>query len=243
VEIQKAIYEFIVATVPAVILYFLGWSYLYFYLSSFGINISEFKLDLQTIFIYAYSPIQTLTTHLVARFLTHWIVYVAIVVAAVILFFAMRRYLSDAKKKKINELKSRLQTALASYVPTSPLVRALVFLFAIAFLMPLLLIPLARQAASETANNVWTHQTQQMVAIVREDDFVDDNDERYSLLTNYRQCQSRLELGLIFSDDEGYYMLCRSHDDPNTGLVFEVRREKGLMSVRYVNKGDANALP
>lgn len=40
--IPKAIYEFLVATLPAVVLYFVGWAYLYFFLGAFGINIAEF---------------------------------------------------------------------------------------------------------------------------------------------------------------------------------------------------------
>ena len=45
-DLTKAIYEFLVATLPAVFLYFLGWAYLYFFLGAFGINISVFHRTL-----------------------------------------------------------------------------------------------------------------------------------------------------------------------------------------------------
>jgi len=40
-------------SMPAVFLFFVGWSYLYFYFASFGINISEINLDTSTVLIYS----------------------------------------------------------------------------------------------------------------------------------------------------------------------------------------------
>ena len=51
---------------------------------------------------------------------------------------------------------------------------------------------------------------------------------------NYRRCSGRRALDLLFSDKESYYMLCISSVDKTDGIVFEVRRETGLVSVRLV---------
>ena len=56
----KGLFELVIATIPMVMLYFVGWTYLYFYLKVFGIGISELDLDIQTILIYSYPPIQLL---------------------------------------------------------------------------------------------------------------------------------------------------------------------------------------
>jgi hypothetical protein len=37
-EFQKSIIQFLIATLPAVFLYFVGWGYLYFFFGAFGIN-------------------------------------------------------------------------------------------------------------------------------------------------------------------------------------------------------------
>ena len=59
-ELNKTLYEFLIATLPAVVLYFVGWGYLFFLLGDFGINISEINFDTSTIFIYAFSPVYIL---------------------------------------------------------------------------------------------------------------------------------------------------------------------------------------
>jgi hypothetical protein len=51
-EGSKVFFEIAIATIPAVVLYFIGWVYLNFYISAFGITVSELDLDIQTIFIY-----------------------------------------------------------------------------------------------------------------------------------------------------------------------------------------------
>lgn len=41
----------------------------------------------------------------------------------------------------------------------------------------------------------------------------------------------------VFSDESTLFLLCRSLDDPRTGSVFEVKKEKGVVSSRYVIEG------
>jgi hypothetical protein len=223
-DTKKGILEFIIATIPAVILYFVGWSYLYFYLGSFGINISELKLDLQTIFIYSYSPVRILIYVLCL----YWWLLVVVIVLATILFMVVRRLLPA----------ERIWHRVTTYVPASPIIRTLIVVIAVVIIAPLVLVPWARWAATRAASRVWAGAAQQVVAVVSEKDFVDEKDQSASSLSNYRQCQNRAELGLIFSDDQAYYLLCRSLDDPNTGLVFEIRRGGRLASVRFTDRGD-----
>lgn len=233
-DVQKGIYEFIIATMPAVVLYFIGWSYLYFYLGSFGINISELKLDLQTIFIYSYSPVRTLISVL----LSHWLSLALSLVLAGILFMVARRFFPAKLARRISHLVNERKAAWSSRLPESPIMRALIFILALVVVAPVVLVPWARWAATMAASRVWTGVAQEIVAVVSEKDYVDDKDQGASWLSSYRQCQNRVELGLIFSDDQAYYMLCRSQDDPKTGLVFEVRRKGRLASVRYLDRGD-----
>jgi hypothetical protein len=42
----KGLFELVIATIPAVVLYFFGWAYLHFYLRAFSIDVSELSLDL-----------------------------------------------------------------------------------------------------------------------------------------------------------------------------------------------------
>lgn len=223
-DVEKGIFQIVIAAIPAVIVYFVGWSYLYFYLGSFGINISELKLDLQTIFIYAYSPLRTSISFV----FLHWGLSLLILALAIILFMVGRRLL---RAKKL-----RLSTRV--HLPNSPIVRMLMLLVALVLVTPLVLAPWASWAATRAAGRIWEGSAQEVVAVVSKQDFVDEQDRGASWLKNYRECQNRRELGLIFSGDEAYYMLCRSKDDPNIGLVFEVRHDGRLASVRFVNKGD-----
>jgi hypothetical protein len=53
-DVSNAFVNFVIVTLPAILLYFLGWTYLYFYLSTFSIKISELKVDVDTVLVYGY---------------------------------------------------------------------------------------------------------------------------------------------------------------------------------------------
>jgi hypothetical protein len=57
-DLRKAFTDFLIATVPAVVLYFTGWAY--FFLSTFGVNIAEIHMDTPTVFIYSAPPLYAL---------------------------------------------------------------------------------------------------------------------------------------------------------------------------------------
>src|SRR5258707_392343 len=54
---ESELFGVMFATIPAVLAYFIGWEYLYYYLGQFGVGIAELELGLETIFIYAVPPI------------------------------------------------------------------------------------------------------------------------------------------------------------------------------------------
>lgn len=80
-NITKALYEFLIATLPAVIVYFIGWAYLFFFLSDFSINITELNFDTTTVFIYAFAPIQIFVKN-------HWLLTLVGILVAFILFLS-----------------------------------------------------------------------------------------------------------------------------------------------------------
>ena len=41
----------------------------------------------------------------------------------------------------------------------------------------------------------------------------------------------------VFSDDSTLFLLCRAKDDLQSGIVFEVTKEKCLISARNVSEG------
>jgi hypothetical protein len=223
-DLQKAIYDFVVATIPVVLVYFIGWSYLYFYFDSFGINIFELNLDLQAVFVYSYPPIRASWAEIIKHS-----VWSFIFVAVAVLFIFVCRYIYFTWWPTSNSVLKQVLN------PTS-VEKAFMFVLALVLTLYFFIVPLAKWSALDVAAHLWAGTGRQMVAVVNEKDYIDDNDERSSWLKSYRQCQSRRELALIFANENAYYMLCRSKDDPNTGLVFEVRRETGLASVRYANK-------
>jgi hypothetical protein len=70
-ESQKTIFDFVIVTLPGLLLYFLGWAYLYYYLRYFGISPSEAKLDAQTVLIYSYVPFYDVVA-------SHWIIVIGL---------------------------------------------------------------------------------------------------------------------------------------------------------------------
>jgi hypothetical protein len=248
---QKAISDFLVATIPAVLLYFLGWAYLYYFLSSFGIYPSELKLDVITVLIYAYAPIHDI----VARYL--------LIIIFSCLAFIFLIYFNIASPKKMLQRAplwvKQLPTSVSKmYRPVSSLplairIFSLTFELLIGMLLALslILIPIAKLAAAKTEAELWGDSAP-IIAVnlhledtskkevnsnaptleSKADQEHNSNDE--TLSSEVAQCQRNLGLVPIFSDDSTLFVLCRNEQDRNSGWVFELRKEKGLVSARSV---------
>jgi len=63
-----------------------------------------------------------------------------------------------------------------------------------------------------------------------------DGKEKSAWYDSYKRCAGRRGLDLIFADKDAYYMLCISSVDDSSALVFEVRRDAGLASVRFARR-------
>ena len=95
----SALFEVLVATIPAVLIYFVGWAYLHFYLKVFGIGMSELDLDVQTILIYSYPVIQKLG----------WAWIMPTIGATVVFVLMWRQITSQATQSKLSALYKRIR--------------------------------------------------------------------------------------------------------------------------------------
>lgn len=223
-ELRKLIYEFVVATLPLAVVYYVGWAYLYFYLNLFGINITELHFDSATIFIYAFAPV----------YLTlqgYWWLILLIVVAAVMMILSIRK-LFHRQWLLVRTKFGNLSTALQ------------IFLLIIALLCVLVILaPWLQWAAKEKRAQVWEDRGEYAIGLAsgeRKDSAAGAASPQSSLALwqdSYKECSAEQALLLIFSDEKALYLLCKSVEDPNQGTVFEIRREFGLVSVRFVSSG------
>lgn len=214
---STALSELVVATVPAVILYYAGWVYLLFYLQAFGIAISELDLDTRTIFIYSVPPFR-----LFLLSFWRWLLFgIAIVVVTVGL---ARKFASQGTKIRL--------AAYIHWVRRGSLIKRGLGIFAGLLLLIALFHPIIRWSAAEAANRKWESEGIRIQAMI-----TDSNQrERSAWDENYKLCGKRQALDLIFSDRESYYMLCISSHDKTTAIVYEVRRDVGLSSVRLIRR-------
>jgi hypothetical protein len=204
-SVGKGFFELIIATLPAVLLYFFGWAFLHFYLKAFNVDLSELDLDLQTIFIYSVPPLRALMG-------LYWIWASVFALAALIWIF----------QRTLPQFYGRI-------IELPAIVHGL-GLFAIVATVAVVSVPMIRSVAADAASRKWSSGTGLPIeAIVKEPEGKDR-----SWYDNYKRCSGRRALDLIFADKESYYMLCISNVDKTTGIVFEVRRQTGLVSVRFV---------
>jgi hypothetical protein len=225
-ELQKSVVDFIIVTLPGVFLYFLGWVYLDYFLYFFGINISELKLDTSTVFIYSYSPIyDTMIHHLIAAGLI-----------LIILLLAMFTTFFDNLLRPPLKWVSPVQRWIGYRWPSSldPLWRivyiTVVLLLLILTMLNFILIPIAMSSARLAANQKWEGDTRSILVNLNQE----GKSNSTELVDDFRTCQDRGAMIQIFSDESTLFLLCRSPDDPHTGSVFEVKKDKGLVSSRYV---------
>ena len=212
----KGLFELVFATIPAVLLYFVGWAYLYFYLKVFGIGISELDLDIQTILIYAYPPIKAFVA-------SYWHLALVTIAALLISVWLARRYAPRAVKDKL----AAFYKGVRGSSPITQGFQLFVVLLTLAFLA----VPIVRTEAAQAADRKWVSEGVVIEAMVKEP----ETKEKSVWYDSYKRCASRRALDLIFADKDAYYMFCISGLD-ETALVFEVRREVGLVSVRFIQR-------
>jgi hypothetical protein len=227
---QKAFTDFLVATVPVVLVYFIGWGYLYFYFNAFGINISEIHLDTSTVFIYALTPIQIV--------LNEWRTWIGPAIfgiaTAVVLFGITLKLLPRDIKMQVQAIGVWLTDGSAPGIKIVMLTVGLVIAL-------IILQPILEWAAQQKQMKIWAGQTEVIVPLV--DSPGDEKDKPGTLIDpawhrqreSYVQCRNAQALRLIFSDDKAYYALCKSRENSDAGIVFEVRREGGLASARFAS--------
>jgi hypothetical protein len=229
-DVRKVIFEFILATLPAVLLYFIGWVYLNSYLSGFAINVSELQLDTQTIFIYSFSPFQIIIQR-------YWIrlglIALGLTILVIALVWIARKYLSSTRRATLRAKAGQLIGAVAALPPALygfiGIIAALVFL-------ALLVAPVVRWSAGISVAQRWDGLGARVQPILPSEIKPSMWHQRFYWHENYERCGERRGFEFIFSDQSAYYVLCRSSVDPDTGIIYEVRHNVGLVSVRYVNR-------
>jgi hypothetical protein len=219
--------EVVLATVPAILAYFLGWAYLHFYLSAFGFSESELDIGIQTILVYAFPPIRLLLNAgwdwLLSNLL--WVSIISVAISALVWFC------KSLVPRGAIEASGNFVRKCGQLIPKSPLGQGVGILLAVMALV-FLALPLIRKAAFEQADQKWVAEGVRLDAILRDS----DAKERPATLANYKTCSERRALDLIFSDRSAYYLLCISSKVPSNAVVFEVRRDGGLASARYVRR-------
>jgi hypothetical protein len=193
----------VAAVVIPAVAYYIGWTYLHFYLQVFGIDISELDFGLETIFIYSWPPIARL-----ARM--HWLLMILCLAVLLVL---------------IGWLNGRTWSPFRRV----PFVAPVLCLVAAIAVVGFILTPFIADSARHQADEKWTRQGIPIDAIVH------DPDPKQSQYVNYRVCADRDGLDLIIADRDGYYMMCRSRIEQEA-VVYEVRREFGLVSVRRLKR-------
>jgi len=226
-EWQKVFYEFLIVTVPAVILYFIGWGYLYYYFGAFGINIAEVHIDVPTIFIYSVPVVQNAVVH----YLYYLLVVLVLLPAAVLLLYSQ---LKVRQKNKVKAAWTRAATAVAEMSLWAKLALLIVVLVGSALAMR----PIIEAAALETAMRIWTGSTTVVIALPEAKGEGSPKPVAPSVWSNrYEACSKKEALRLIYADDNAYYLLCMKEDTRSgQGDVFEVRRKEGLVSVRFAER-------
>lgn len=232
-EFRKLFVQFVATTAPAVVVYFIGWAYLYYFLGSFGINIGEIHTDAATIFIYSFPVFRSVAQLAVFDGVDFFWPAVIFIVAVVLTILATIRAPGPLDVMRVSPDDGRykkLRRAVAAIVGRYPLIRYL----AIAGLVVIAVIAVnmaTERTAFEATRRVWNGKAISAVALVKNEPNPDE------WRTQYAGCSKSQALLLIYADDKAYYLLCKNSDASTDGTVFEVRRDNGLSSVRYVAKG------
>jgi hypothetical protein len=185
-DTQKTIYDFLIVAIPGLLLYFLGWAYLYFYLQLFSIDPSELKPDVQTVFIYSYTPFYNLIAG-------HWLLSALACIIIVLLIYT--RW--SLPRMATNSL-GGIFRPVSSLPPIARIV-SITFLLLVGILAVLsfVLNPVAKWAARDAANLRWSDDAPTMIVIL--------NQENSSIRTN---CFQNGRIILISAKIEARWCLC-----------------------------------
>jgi hypothetical protein len=185
------------------------------------------QLDFQTILIYAYPPFVSLKSMFSFIFVVFAVLSFALVLVFTLIF--------------LRPLASTLYRLSSASGTLHQIARLLVFVCFIVLVIAIGLVPLAKTTAEKSALRLWSAEAPQLVALLKDVPKA-DNDLAISWIDNYKKCVERGELGLIFSDQNTYFLLCRSEAEPKSGIVFEVKKKEGLVSARYAYEGGKDGL-
>lgn len=211
---QSNLVSAIVVATPAVIVYFLGWTYLNYYLGAFGIGIAELDLGVETIFIYS-APAATW----LLKTKWPWFVGIAVFWGIVVLWSChLRGGISPSVTSFLRKFFMFWYVqAIATFIGVT--------------LLTMMIAPIVQKAAVTHVTEMWGRAGIKIRAMVESSE--SGSDER----RDYETCKKRDGLQLVFGDKNGYFMLCTSEIDDMDGVIYEVRRQdSALASVRRVSR-------
>jgi len=210
-EASGTIESIVLVTIPAALIYFIGWAYLHYYLGAFSIDLSELELGVETVLIYSAPPLFSLVSAYKLALIAGLIV---LALASAGLVWRLQVHHSSAASGAAGHAGAST-AAQPEYVwlPTVTFILKGLWAFVVMVGLAFVLTPALRNFATGKARLTW-----------RDD----------SLPIEVRVEEAR-HLHLVFSDKDRYFLLCTSTIDPDRGAVYEVRREdSSLASVRYV---------
>jgi hypothetical protein len=208
--VESALGSVVIALVPAAFAYFIGWTYLYYYLLEFGINVSELDLGVEAIIIYAVPP----TLSVIKRY--WWLVALVLLAA-----YGLMAYRHLIRLPRLNpNFYERIRTL-------HPLSKGVTWFFVLVAVV-VVSAPLIQHVAIQRADDKWTRAGIPLQAPIEEPR------EATAEYKDYKTCIERRALDLVFADKNVYYLLCVSEINDDAGVVYEVRRtDSKLASVRW----------
>jgi len=226
-EASGTIESIVLVTIPAALIYFIGWAYLHYYLGAFSIDLSELELGVETVLIYSAPPLFSLVSAYKLALIAGLIV---LALASAGLVWRLQVHHSSAASGAAGHAGAST-AAQPEYVwlPTVTFILKGLWAFVVMVGLAFVLTPALRNFATGKARLTWRDDSLPIEVRVEEPEKPD------AMHDNYRTCQEARHLHLVFSDKDRYFLLCTSTIDPDRGAVYEVRREdSSLASVRYV---------
>ena len=223
-EASGTIESIVLVTIPAALIYFIGWAYLHYYLGAFSIDLSELELGVETVLIYSAPPLFSLVS---AYQLTLILALIALLVASGVLVWRLQRH--HASSTASHAAAPAAVHPEYVWMPMLAFILKGLWAFVVMVSLAFALTPGLRNFAAGKARLTWRDDSMPIEVRVAEPEKPD------AMHDNYRTCQEARRLHLVFSDKDRYFLLCTSAIDPDRGAVYEVRRDdSSLASVRYV---------
>lgn len=224
-EAAGTIESIVLVTIPAALIYFTGWAYLYYYLRAFSIDPSELEFDVETVLMYAAPPIFALCS---AHSAAAGIILVGLVVCSLLLYWLTHR------RHKTSSAAAAVPAAPHAVLQASGFVLKGLWALAATVIVATLLRPALRDIAIAKAQDNWKSAAVAIQAPVEEPQ---KGDPLAGLYENYKTCLLSRHLRMVFSDRDRYFILCIAKNNAATGALYEVRREdSALTSVRYITR-------